>query len=175
MAKRSYCFSVSSFFLLFFVFFCLTVQRVAAQSDYWPDSLKRELAHAASLQEKVRWSASLAKYYFAVDTVLSERYARQAIETAEMSRDRMLMIRTYVNMGERYMANGGLSGNVARAMEDFRQAEQIAKAENLEAGLVYSYCALAHGLRSMGDNDQALVYANQAATTAGMGITIPWR
>jgi hypothetical protein len=29
-----------------------------------------------------------------------------------------------------------LSGNVARAMEDYRQAEQIAKAENLEAGLV---------------------------------------
>jgi tetratricopeptide (TPR) repeat protein len=104
-----------------------------------------------------------------VDTVLSERYARQAIEAAEMSRDRMLMIKTYINMGDRYMANGGLSGNVARAMEDYRQAEQIAKAENLDAGLVYSYCALAHGLRSMGDNDQALVYANQAVTTAADG------
>jgi hypothetical protein len=54
MAKRSYRFLVSPLFLLFFVFFCLTVQRAAAQSNYWPDSLKRELAHAASLQEKVR-------------------------------------------------------------------------------------------------------------------------
>ena len=169
MSKRSIRFLYSPLLLLLFVFFCLTVQRVTAQSNYWPDSLKRELAHAVSLQEKVRWSASLAKYYFTVDTIVSDRYARQAIEAAEMSRDRMVMIKTYINMGDRYMANGGLSRNAARAMEYFRQAEQIAKAENLDAGLVYSYCALARGLRSMGDYDRSLVYCNQAVTTAGDG------
>jgi tetratricopeptide (TPR) repeat protein len=169
MFNRSIRFLYSSLFLLMFAFFCLTAQRVVAQSNYWPDSLKRELAHAVSLQEKVRWSASLARYYFAVDTLLSEHYARQAIEAAEMSRDRMLMIKTYINLGDRFMANGGLSGNVARAMEDYRQAEQIAKAENLEAGLVYTDCAMSRAFRSMGDYDRSLAYGNQAITTAGDG------
>jgi hypothetical protein len=138
MLNRSIRFLVSPLLLLYFVFSCLAVQRVAAQSNYWPDSLKRELAKATDWKEKSRLSAALAIYYFGSDSGLSESYGRQALGAAEMSRDRMLMIKAYLRNGERYLQSGGLAGSLGRAMENARRAEQIAKDEKLDAGLIAS-------------------------------------
>jgi tetratricopeptide (TPR) repeat protein len=169
MHNRSIRFSISLFFILFFVFFCLAVQRVAAQSNYWPDSLKRELAKATEWKEKSRLSAALAIYYFGSDSGLSESYGRLALEAAEMSRDRMLMIKAFLRNGERYLQSGGLTGSLGRAMENTRRAEQIAKDEKLDAGLIASYCALSRIFRTMGNNEQALSYSNQAVSMAADG------
>jgi tetratricopeptide (TPR) repeat protein len=83
-----------------------------------------------------------------------------------MSRDRMLMIKTYVGNGERYLQNGGLSGRMRSAMENFHRAEDIAREEKLDEGLVYSNCALSRAYRIQGDNDRALGYSNQAVVLA---------
>jgi tetratricopeptide (TPR) repeat protein len=157
------------FFLCLLLFFFLVAQRAAGQANYWPDSLKRELTHATDVREKIRLSMGLAQYYFGQNRPLSDDYGRQAVEMAELSRDRMLMIRTYLINGKRFLSNNGLRENLGLAMENFRRAEQIAKAEKLDDGLVFSDCALADGYRSLGDNEQALTYSNQAVTTASDG------
>ena len=137
--------------------------------DYWPDSLRRELAHATSLPEKARWCILLASYYYGQDSTQSEAYGRQGVEAAEMSRDRMAMIRTYIGNGNRYLQNGGLSGSTGVGMENFHRAEDIAREEKLDEGLVYTDCALARAYRLQGDNDRSLGYSNQAVVLAEEG------
>lgn len=146
--------------------FFLPMRRAVAQPDYWPDSLKRELAHATAPGDKARLAGSLATYYFGQNTPLSDEYGRQAIEAAEMSRDRMLMIRTYLANGHRFLQGVGLKENLALALENDRRAEAIAREDKLDAGLVEVDCALADVYSRMGDNEQALTYSNQAVTTA---------
>ncbi len=134
--------------------------------EYWPDSLKQVLAHSTEWHEKAQIAGSLALYYFGQNRPLSDEYARQAVEAAEMSRDRMLMIRTYLSDGRRFEQGVGLKGNLQNAMVEFRRAEQIAKEDKLDEGLVYTDVAFADVYRTLGDNVQAMSYSNQAVTTA---------
>jgi len=134
--------------------------------EYWPDSLKRSLAHATEWKDKAQLATNLALYYFGLDRPLSDEYGRQAIEAAEMSRDRMLMITTYLNNGRRFEQGVGLKGNLEMAMDLFRRAEKIAKEEKLDEGLVYAEVTISELYRTMGDNAQAMAYSNQAVTTA---------
>jgi tetratricopeptide (TPR) repeat protein len=143
--------------------------QIGAGYDYWPDSLRRELAHATSLPEKAKWDLLLAQYYFAQDSAQSEVYGRQAVEAAEMSRDRMVMIRTYIGNGQRYLQTGDLTGSSDLALENFHRAEDIAREEKLDEGLVLTDCALADGYRQRGDYDRALAYCNQAVALVGEG------
>jgi tetratricopeptide (TPR) repeat protein len=135
--------------------------RVTAQSNFFPDSLKKNLADARTDRQRVETMLSLAVYYNEIDNELSERYAGQAIETAELSRDRKLMVSAYLTNGSRFM-NADLSNRVDLGLENFRQAERIARENGMEDELVKSYCALSRGYRNMGDNDQALQYSNLA-------------
>jgi tetratricopeptide (TPR) repeat protein len=84
-----------------------------------------------------------------------------------MSRDRMLMIRTYIATGRRFLQGVGLKENLQQAMENYRRAEQIAREDKLDEGLVEADCAIADVYTTMGDNERALTYSNQAVTTAG--------
>ncbi len=86
-----------------------------------------------------------------------------------MSRDRMVMIRTYIGNGERYLQSAGLRDEVNLAMENFRRAEEIAREDKLDAGLALSDCDLARGYRRQGDMDRALACSNQAVTLASEG------
>ncbi len=148
--------------ILFVLFF---VQRGRAQ-EYWPDSLKRELARATEWPMKAQMAENLALFYFGQNRDLSDEYGRQAVEAAEMSRDRKLMIRTYLTDGRRFEQGVGLKGNLEKSMEKFRRAEQIAKEDKLDEGLVYTDVAFAEVYRTLGDNVQAMTYSNQAVTTA---------
>jgi tetratricopeptide (TPR) repeat protein len=156
-----------SFLLLFLLFWVLSVQRGMGQSEYWPDSLKRELAKAPGWKLKAQLAGNLALYYFGQNRPLSDEYGRQAVEAAEMSRDRMLMIGAYITNGRRFEQGVGLKQNLDLAMDNFRRAEQIAKEEKLDEGLVYTDVAFAELYRTLGDNVQALAYSNQAVTAAG--------
>src|SRR5580692_6322019 len=148
--------------ILFILFF---VRRGGAQ-DYWPDSLKQGLAKATEWKDKARLATNLALYYFGQNRPLSDEYGRQAMEAAEMSRDRMLMIQTDLDNGRRFEQGVGLKGNLEMAMELFRRAEKIARDEKLDKGLVYTDVAFAEVYRTLGDNVQAMTYSNQAVATA---------
>ena len=165
-ARRG-CFPEFAVFPLLLILFFLMTSRAQGQSSYWPDSLKRELARATDWQEKARFAENLALYFFGQDRPLSDEYGRQGIEAAEMSRDRMLMIRTYITNGRRFLQGVGLKDNLQLAMENYRRAEQIAREDKLDEGLVETDCALAEVYTRMGDKERALMYSNQAVTTAG--------
>ena len=150
----------------FILFITAFVQRGLTQ-DYWPDSLKRALDHATEWKDKAPLAVNLAIYYFGQNRPLSDEYGRRAVEAAEMSRDRMLMIRTYINNARRFEQGVGLKENLQQAIENCRRAGQIATEDKLDQGMVEVDVAFAEIYRTLGDNAQAMAYSNQAVTTAG--------
>jgi tetratricopeptide (TPR) repeat protein len=149
------------------ILFIIVFVRRGGSQDYWPDSLKRSLSHATEWKDKATLAANLAVYYFGQNRPLSDDYGRQAVEAAEMSRDRMLMIRTYIANGQRFQQGVGLKENLRMAIENCRRAEQIAKEEKLDRGMVLVDVAFAGVYRTLGDNTEAMAYSSQAVTTAG--------
>src|SRR5258708_20750974 len=79
------------------------------QSNYYPDSLKKSVFLAKNDREKISTLLRLAGYYASQEDSLSERYASQAMEVAEMSRDRRLMVYTYIQNGHRYLRQAALA------------------------------------------------------------------
>src|SRR5215469_10257064 len=106
-----------SFSIWCILFIMVFVPRGRAQ-EYWPDSLKRVLAHATEWKDKAQLAVNLAVYYFGQNRPLSDEYARQAVEAAEMSRDRMLMIRTYLDNARRFEQGVGLKENLQLAIDN---------------------------------------------------------
>lgn len=136
------------------------------QTSSFLDSLKKNVSLARNDREKISTLLSLAAYYTAQDRPLSERYASQAKEVAELSRDRRLMIFTYVRNGHRYLNQAQLTGNLLQAIDNFQQAEKLAKENGLDAGLVDSYCGLSEAFIAKGENEKALSYNNLALSVA---------
>jgi tetratricopeptide (TPR) repeat protein len=146
--------------------FLLQARGASGQADFWPDSIKRELSGVTDWHRKAALAGDLAKYYFGQNRPLSDDYSRQAIEAAEMSRDRTLMVDTYLENGSRVLQGVGLQDNIKLALESYRQAERIARENNLDAALVNTEVAFAGAYRMLGDNVQSLTYSNQAVATA---------
>ena len=149
---------------IFFMALPGLVPEASAQSNYFADSLKKDLLQARTDHQRVLDMLSLSRYFSRIDTVQGEGYARQAIELAELSRDRNLMATVYLRNGTRYL-NSDEAADIDRAMDNFRQAERIARESGLEDKLVETYCDLSDGFRSMGDNDKALEYSNLAVAS----------
>jgi len=147
---------------LFFVY-----EKGATQSNFYPDSLKKNVSLAKNDQEKIGTFLRLADYYANQEDSLSERYASQAMEVAEMSRDRRLIIYTYIQNGHRYLRQAELAGSILLAIDNFQQAEKLAKENSLDAGLVDSYCGLSEAFSAKGENEKALSYNNLALSVAG--------
>ena len=136
------------------------------QLNYYPDSLKKSVAHSKNDREKIGTLLNLAAYYGSHDDSLSQLYANQALEVAELSRDRKLIVFTYIRTGYRYLGQGELAGSLVLAIENFEQAEKIAKENGLDAGLVDSYNGLSAAFVAKGENEKALNYNNLALSIA---------
>ncbi|MBS1662953.1 MAG: hypothetical protein JST68_18055, partial [Bacteroidetes bacterium] len=146
------------------VFLFLSTIVLAQPVDRFTDSLKKKLASATTDYDRMTTLASLAMASFA-DHELAEKYMGQAVEVAELSRDRRLMAMIYLAKGNRYMNAPGLSDNLDRAITNFHRGEEISKANNLSALLVMNYKKLATAMQMKGDAQKAMFYSNQALST----------
>lgn len=156
-------------FILFAPCFLLRPSLYAQESrsgDYFYDSLKLRLSKAQTAADKVNGLLDLS-VASVLDPLKSELYMKQAVEAAELSRDRPLMARTYLAVGKRYLNNSGLSDNLERAINNFDRAEEIGRANNLDLWLIRTYSALSMAWLSRGDKEKSLSYCNQALSVAG--------
>src|SRR5258708_15892017 len=95
------------------------------QSNYYPDSLKKSVFLAKNGREKISTLLRLAGYYASQEDSLSERYASQAMEVAEMIRARRLMIYTDIQNGHRYLRQARLPGSILLALDNFYHSEKL--------------------------------------------------
>ncbi len=137
--------------------------------NHLTDSLKKCLSQAHTDSEKNYWMLKLATLYTIFNPNISEDYARQAMQVAELSRDRKLIINTYLSNGRRYLNRANLSNYLQQALSNFQEGQKMAQANNLDDELAYSYVSIASAYRVMGDNDKALKYNDLAHSIAAAG------
>lgn len=128
------------------------------------DSLKQRLAEATTAQDQVHFLLALTRS--SADTTEAGNYASRALETAELSRDRRLIIGSYIAIGESYLDRPGLAGNQVKAIGYYERAAASARNNGLESLLSDSYCHLSSAWRYRGDLEKALGYSNQALAIA---------
>jgi hypothetical protein len=148
------------------VLLILTLLLCDAQAQNNPnpytDSLKLNLAKATTPEQKVKMLGKLARFYMAVDRVLSDEYSNQQAQIAETSRDRKLMIQALHTNAQRYLGYNGRQDNINTGINYSQKALDLAKESNLNDYEAWSYLLLAGGARSNGENDKALNYNNLA-------------
>ena len=152
------------------LFLLLSLYTAKAQKDpnneHFPDSLKKNLSLARTDVEKAHFMMELATYYTGIDNDQSRKYAEQAVEVAELSRDRKLIATTWIECGNRLMNMAHLEDNMTQAMDCYQRAEKMARTSDLDDELGFAYIGMARAVRGEGDYNQALNYNNLALSIA---------
>ena len=138
-----------------------------AQDDHLLDSLKKGVAAARGDREKIYALTQIADYYSfsGLDSKLSKDNMDRAIEIAELSRDRQLIARTWIQAGNRLL-NWTLEDNLSEAMNCFQHAEKVARENDLDEELGYAYVGMARVVRAKGDYTKAMNFNNLALSIA---------
>ncbi len=151
--------SKRALFLCLLLFLC---RGIVAQQPAIIDSLKKRLAAAATNEQKVILSGRLAQILMSIDPAQSDEYGRKVIEIAELSRDRRLMIKSYLINGQRYLYFAALKGSSDKAIAYFQQAYQLARNEKMDTQQVSSLLGLAGAYRAISKTEKAMNFTNQA-------------
>ena len=159
--------SILRSFALILLIALLAPNKTKAQNDYLADSLKKGLSLARTDKDKIYELSELENYYIAVDREQFLQYADQSMQIAEMSRDRKLVLKVYIDAGNRYLNNmTSLADHQRLALESFLDAEKMAQENGLEEELAYSYIGLAKVYRIKGESEKSLNYNNLALSIA---------
>jgi tetratricopeptide (TPR) repeat protein len=138
----------------------------AFPKDYLEDSLKKGLTLARTDAGKAYELSELSNYYLGLNNDLSDQYGKQAIEVAELSRDRKLIALTYIRTGNTCLNMGRLEGKIQLGLEKFQYAEKVARDNGLDEELAYCYIGLSRVFRAKGEYDKSLNYNNLALSIA---------
>jgi tetratricopeptide (TPR) repeat protein len=152
--------------IILFLFLPVLYNSAVAQSSLLEDSLKRELARASLPEDRIIWMRELAQYYMGVNNQLADDYGNQMTEMADSSRNRKLMIRACLYNAQRYYGFSALQQSVTKGLAYAQQALDLARHNNLDEYIGWSYIQLARGMRANGENDKALNYNNLALSIA---------
>jgi hypothetical protein len=127
---------------------------------------EEDLTIAYTDADKVNALTDLSTYYTGVDEKLSKSYGDQAMEVAELNRNRKLIATTWIKAGLRLLNKAGVANNMAIAMDCFQHAEKIARENDLDDEVGFAYVGMARVARGSGDYAQALNYNNLALSIA---------
>lgn len=147
--------------LLVLLLLAFTIARSQQQAAA-VDSIKKGLAAARTVEDKIYWLDILSKTLMNVNLAESEKYGEQLIEIAEESRNRKLMIRAYLSNGTRCSYFSTQKEYINRAIDYYNKALDIARQNRMDQEVGESLLRLAHINLAIPDKDKALNYANQA-------------
>jgi tetratricopeptide (TPR) repeat protein len=133
-----------------------------AQSTYYEDSLRKELSHARTVPDKLRWMHELGDYYTGLNNQQAEEVQSKMIALADSSRNREWMVQAFLYNADQYFSNGDLQLFIDKGLEYTQKALDMARSNNLGELTVWSYLYMARGLTNNGENDKALKYSNLA-------------
>ncbi len=128
------------------------------------DTAKKELSKAKTAAEKVKSLDLLSRMLMNVNLQESEKYGEQLIEIAEESRDRELMVKSYLSNGIRCSYWAGTKDYTSRSLEYYNKALELAKQNKLHKYVVATLIKLAALHLSIPDKDKASAYASQASS-----------
>ncbi len=132
------------------------------------DSFKTELKKATTNEQKVSLLGNLSRLMMNINPVEADKYGKEMMEVAEVSRDRKLMIKALLINGERYSFLAGRKDNLNKAINYYNQALELAKVNKLDEQMVGVYLSLSEVHRFIPDAEKALNYCNQAFSYMGL-------
>ena len=139
---------------------------VVAQTSPLEDSLKREVANAKTLSDRLYRMSQLSNYYIGVDNNRAEELGTKIIEIADSSRDRKLMALSFLYNANRCYNFTVLQQSIRQGLDLSNKALEIARDNNLDEEMAWAYTYLARGHRNNGETDKALNYNNLAISIA---------
>lgn len=151
-------------FILLLVFIATTARSQTAVID----SFKRELAKAVTNEQKIEVLGYLSRTLMNTNLPEADKYGRQMIEVAEMSRDRKLMVKALLTNGERYSYLAGRKDNLDKAISYYTQGLELARKNKLDEQMISAYLFLSEVSRFNAAADKALNYCNQAYAHIGL-------
>lgn len=132
------------------------------------DSLKSQLAKATTHEAKIEIMGHLSKVLMNTNLSEAEKYGKEMISLAEMTRNRKLMVQALLINGERYSYLAGRKDNLEKAMDYYEQALELARKNKLDEEMVRAYLLLSEVSRYIPDNAKALNYSNQAFSNVNL-------
>jgi tetratricopeptide (TPR) repeat protein len=138
----------------------------SAQQSQVTDSIIQLYNKETSLPEKARLAGELSQIFMAIDTLSSEKWGNQAIEDAEISRDRKAMFKSQLDNGIRMDYIAARTGYSAKALEYMDNALRMAKENKLEKEQAESLLWKAYVYQANSEIDQAMAQTTQALTLA---------
>lgn len=126
------------------------------------DSITKLYKAARQPEQKVNEAGKLSLLYVSIDPAKSDSFSALAIEHGELSRDRKLMVKSYLYNAERYATMAGKKEYIPKAIEFYNKAYTLARTNKLEEEMVSSLLGLAGIHRSIPDADKAMNYTAQA-------------
>lgn len=118
--------------LSLFFLFSITLNSAAAQQSTITDSLLKAYQKEKSLPKKAKIAGELSQIYMSMDTLAAEKWGNQAIEDAEISRDRKAMFQSQLDNGLRFAIVSGKAGFDKKALAFLDNAQRLAKENKLD-------------------------------------------
>jgi tetratricopeptide (TPR) repeat protein len=128
------------------------------------DSMKKALANAKTIEEKIEKLDILSQILMNVDLKEADKYGKELITLAEESRNRRLMIKAYMSNGTRCSYFASRPDYANQSINYFNQALIIAKQNKLDSAAGAALLKLSVVYLAIPDKDKALSYANQASS-----------
>ena len=147
---------------------CLLICILSSAQHAVLDSLKSQLAKATTNEAKIEILGHLSKILMNSNLMEAEKYGKEMISLAEMTRNRKLMVQALLINGERYSYLAGRKDNLDKAMGYYEQALEMARKNKLDEEMVRAYLLLSEVSRSLPDNVKALNYSNQAFSNVNL-------
>ncbi len=148
--------------LTLFLLLFLIVSNGRAQEAAAVDSIKQGLAQAKTATEKAWWMDNLSRTLMNVNQAESEKYGQQLIALAEESRDRKLMIFSYMSNGFRNSYMRGQKSYCEKAIGFFDKALSIARQERMENEIAAAQLQLSEMWLSVPDREKAFKFVSEA-------------
>lgn len=151
----------STFFLLFSL---LLGVNIFAQQLQALDTLKRTVEQARTPAERIYWMDKLALATLNISPARSDSLGQEMIREAEESRDRRLMVQSYMGNGYRMSMMGGNRNRQKQAVDFYLSALKIAEVNKVEDLRGAIYLRLAVLFSTMLEKDKGLDHANLGAS-----------
>lgn len=148
--------------ICFLLLFSISGYAISQAQPAVIDSMKRQLAIAKTDKERFELTGLIARVLMNVDPAESDKYGKQMLEMAEVSRDRTWIIRALLSNGERFSYLAGRRDNIEKAIDYYNRALVISKSNKIDSLIVRSYLMLSEIHRFIPDAEKALNFVNQA-------------
>jgi len=140
--------------------------RAHGQNLALADSLNRELEKATNAKNRITILGQLATLHMNIDNEKAEAYAKEQMRTAELSRDRKLILLALLSHANRHFDSGNMRENAEKGKEYATKALELARKGGLEEFVAWSDIMMARAARLEGQKDKALNYGNLAVSIA---------